>query len=216
MSQSIETPQNIDQSGQEARIVAPKSLALSLIIGGFIAWIGAFSLVIERIQLAEHPSGSLSCDLNVFISCKSVMLTWQSHLLGFPNPLIGVAGFAIPIVVGFAILAGARFAQWFWVAFVVGIGAAMAFILWLFSQSLLVINVLCPYCMVSWVGTIMMFVPLALFAFREDIIEMPVRTTAFWDAAYPKAWLFVIGVDLLIVLAIVIRFWSRWPILFHR
>jgi hypothetical protein len=58
-------------------------------------------------------------------------------------------------------------------------------------------------------------VPLVLFAFREDIIELPVRTTEFCDAAYTKAFLFLLGVAGLILLAIIVRFWSRWPILFH-
>ena len=70
------------------------------------------ALVLEKLHVLEHPADALSCDLNVFISCKSVMASWQSHLLGFPNPLIGVAGFAIPIAIGFATLAGARMQEW--------------------------------------------------------------------------------------------------------
>jgi uncharacterized membrane protein len=190
---------------------APKSLAITMIIGGIIGWIGAFALTLERFHVAENPDDALSCDINVFISCKSVMLTWQAKLLGFPNSLIGIAAFMAPIIVGFAILAGARFAKWFWRLFWLGNLFGIGFVFWLFSQSLLVINVLCPYCMVAWTGMIPVFWVVTLFAFREDILPMPVRTAPFWDGAYRFAWVWILATYLIIIAAIIIRFWSRWP-----
>ncbi len=190
---------------------APKSLAITMIIGGIIGWIGAFALTLERFHVAENPDDALSCDINVFISCKSVMLTWQAKLLGFPNSLIGIAAFMAPIIVGFAILAGARSAKWFWRLFWLGNLFGIGFVFWLFSQSLLVINVLCPYCMVAWTGMIPVFWVVTLFAFREDILPMPVRTAPFWAGAYRFAWVWILATYLIIIAAIVIRFWSRWP-----
>jgi uncharacterized membrane protein len=201
---------------EKAGIGAPISLALVLIIFGIIGWIGAFSLTLERINVASNPDAVLGCDLNVFISCKTVMLTAQAKLFGFPNSLIGLAAFMAPIIVGFAILAKAQFAKWFWQLFLVGNFLGFLFVLWLFSQSLLVINVLCPYCMVAWTGMIPIFVTLFLFSAREDIISMPIRTTAFWDSAYSKAWIWVIATFLIIILAITLRFWSRWIPMFSQ
>jgi uncharacterized membrane protein len=201
---------------EKAGIGAPISLALVLIIFGIIGWIGAFSLTLERIHVASDPGAVLGCDLNVFISCKTVMLTAQAKLFGFPNSLIGLSAFMAPIIVGFAILAKAQFAKWFWQLFLVGNFLGFLFVLWLFSQSLLVINVLCPYCMVAWTGMIPIFVTLFLFSAREDIIPMPIRTTAFWDGAYAKAWLWTIAVFLIIILAITVRFWSRWIPMFSQ
>ena len=195
----------------EKGLTAPKSLAITMIIFGIIGWIGAFALTLERFHVAANPDDALSCDINVFISCKSVMLTWQAKLLGFPNPLIGIAAFMAPIVVGFAILAGASFAKWFWRLFWFGNLLGFGFVLWLFSQSLLVINVLCPYCMVAWAGMIPIFWVVTLFAFREDILPMPVRTAPFWDGAFRHAWLWILATDLIMIAAIIIRFWSRWP-----
>ncbi|MCX6497048.1 MAG: vitamin K epoxide reductase family protein [Rhodoluna sp.] len=197
-------------------ISAPRSLAIVLIIFGIIGWIGAFSLTLERIHVATDPGATLGCDLNIFISCKTVMLTWQAKLFGFPNSLIGIAAFMAPIIVGFAILAKAQFAKWFWRLFLVGNFFGFLFVLWLFSQSLLVINVLCPYCMVAWTGMIPIFVTLFLFSAREDIIPMPIRTTAFWDGAFAKAWLWTIAVFLIIILAITFRFWTRWIPMFSQ
>ncbi|MFN4846735.1 MAG: vitamin K epoxide reductase family protein [Rhodoluna sp.] len=195
----------------EKGLAAPKSLAIVMIVGGIIGWIGAFALTLERFHVAENPDDALSCDINVFISCKSVMLTWQAKLLGFPNSLIGIAAFMAPIIIGFAILAGARFAKWFWRLFWLGNLFGFGFVIWLFSQSLLVINVLCPYCMVAWTGMIPVFWVVTLFAFREDILPMPIRTAPFWDGAYRFAWVWILATYLIIIAAIIIRFWSRWP-----
>ena len=59
-----------------------------------------------------------------------------------------------PIVVGVAILAGARFARWFWWLFELGMTFAFVFVIWLIGQSIFVLGTLCPWCMVTWVVTI--------------------------------------------------------------
>ena len=65
--------------------------ALASIIFGVVGWIASLALTVERIRVAENPSATLGCDVSPFISCKSVMLTEQASLFGFPNPLIGLA-----------------------------------------------------------------------------------------------------------------------------
>jgi hypothetical protein len=80
-------------------------------------------------------------------------------VFGFPNPLLGVAGFVAPIAVGVSLLAGARFARWFWWLFNLGLAGALAFVIWLISQSIYAPNlhVLCPWCMLVWAVTIPLF-----------------------------------------------------------
>lgn len=190
-----------------------KRFAWTLIITGIIGWFAAFSLIIERIHVATNPDAVLSCDLNPFISCKSVMLTEQARLLGFPNPIIGLAAFIFPIAVGAAILAGAKFALWFWRMFATGITMGFLFVVWLWTQSTFVINVLCPYCMVAWVAMIPMFWTVILFLLREGVIETPLRFAGFLDRAYDRAWLWSLITESVIAAIIVIRFWSYWPAL---
>jgi hypothetical protein len=69
--------------------------------------------------------------------------------------------------------------------------------------------------MVAWAGMIPIFIWLTLFSFKEDILPMPVSTTPFWDRAFAKAWVWALSFELLIILAIVWRFWSRWVPMFH-
>jgi hypothetical protein len=203
-------------STQVETIESPnKRYAITLIWTGLLGWIAAFSLIVERIHLAEKPDEALSCDMSPFISCGSVMKTAQSHIFGFPNPIIGLAAFFAPILIGFAILAGARFALWFWRCFMVGIGMGLVFVLWLFTQSVFVIHVLCPYCMVAWVAMIPLFWRVFLHAAAEGIVDVPIKTIGFFVRWADSAWVFTLVTELIAVLTIVIAFWSQWATLFH-
>jgi uncharacterized membrane protein len=200
-----------EPENSEITYTPTKKLAWIWIIFGLIGLFAAGALTIEKFHVLEHPAAVLSCDLNVFISCKSVMASWQSHIFGFPNPLIGVAGFAIPVTVGFSALAGARLQDWFYRSMVVGFGMSFVFVVWLSTQSIYVIDVLCPYCMVAWFGTIPLFWHTLLWALHEDIIQAPVSLTNFFDACYKRAWMFTAGTELILVILITIHFWSSWP-----
>mgnify|MGYP006293003421 CR=1 FL=1 len=194
----------------EPRPQPTKGFAISLIVLGFIALSAAFALVLERIHMLENPASKLSCDLNAFISCGSVMKTAQSHIFGFPNPLIGLMGFSVVIAVGFAILAGAEFKLWFWRMFNAGIGAAMVFVLWLFTQSTFAIQILCPYCMVVWAAVVPMFWNTLLFSAREGIIDLPDKWIERAFKWYDAKWIFAVVTEFLVALAILIQFWPLW------
>lgn len=193
-----------------------RGFAWTLIWTGLLGWFAAFSLVLERINVATNPDATLSCDLNPFISCKSVMLTAQASLFGFPNPLIGVASFVAPVAVGVAILAGAKFAAWFWRLFSVGITLGFIFVIWLWIQSTFVIGVLCPYCMVAWAAMVPLFWKVILFGAKDGFIDTPLRLVGFFDLAYEKAWVFTVITEAILVAVIVARFWSSWPILWNQ
>jgi len=45
---------------------------------------------------------------------------------------------------------------------------------------------------------------------------MPIRTTSFWDWAAARPWTFTLVFELLIILAIVIRFWANWGPTFRK
>jgi uncharacterized membrane protein len=132
-------------------------LARIFVIAGGIGWFASAALLIERIQSLQDPTENPSCDISPFVSCGALFDRWQASLFGFPNAILGVAGFVAPIVIGLGIMAGANFKNWFWRGAVVGLGAAWIFVTWLFTQSIYNIGVLCPYCLVVWVATIPMW-----------------------------------------------------------
>ena len=148
----------------------PTALAIWLIIAGAIGWWAAFSLTMERLRLLEDPDAILGCDISPLVQCGKNLESWQGSVFGFPNPILGLTGWMAPIVVGVAILAGARFARWFWLLFELGLAFAFGFVLWLIGQSIFVLGTLCPWCMVTWVVTIPTFYAVTLHILRRGIV----------------------------------------------
>lgn len=145
----------------------PVFYAVWLIIAGVVGWWAAFQLTVEKFVLLADPEASLSCDLSAFIQCGTNLSSWQGSVFGFPNPILGLTGWMAPIVVGVAVLAGARFPRWFWAAFGAGILFAFGFVCWLIGQSIYDLIVLCPWCMVTWAVTIPTFFATVVHLFRN-------------------------------------------------
>ena len=183
----------------------------ALIGFGILGWIASFGLTLERIKVAGNPDAATACDISPFISCKSVMLSEQAALLGFPNPLIGLAAFFAPVVVGMAILAGGRFKAWFWQLFLLGHLFAMAFVFWLFSQSVYVIGSLCIYCMVAWAATIPLF--WAVFGFSAKEGHLGVRLQSVGESVFSWSWVLALLTYFGLAIPILIQFWRFWPTL---
>lgn len=140
----------------------PFALALVLIVTGAVGWYAAFALTLDKLAILANPQADLDCNFSVLVQCGVNLGSWQGAILGFPNPLLGLGGFVAPIAVGVALLAGATFDRWFWIAFNVGVLGAFAFILWLAYQSIFNLGTLCPWCMLTWSMVIPLFWTLTL------------------------------------------------------
>ncbi|MGL3804643.1 vitamin K epoxide reductase family protein [Paeniglutamicibacter sp. R2-26] len=192
----------IDEAGLPA-LRRAKPFGLFLVITGAVAWIASGILVLERVALYKNPDYVTSCDINPWVSCGTVMKSAQAALLGFPNPFLGIVGFGIVITIGMALLAGARFARWYWVGLQVGVTLAMVFITWLWSQALYEINALCLYCMVVWTMMIPMFMFTTARNVAHGVIPAPSGVRRFF-----AEWTWVMTIVLLVLLAasVVLRF----------
>ena len=179
----------------------PVALGIFFIVAGVIGWYAAFALTIEKFVTLTNPTEALGCDFSVLVQCRANLESWQGSLFGFPNPVIGLAAWIAPIVVGVALLSGARFARWFWVLFNLGVVAALAFVLWLISQSVFVLGTLCPWCMVTWSVTIPLFWALTLYNLREGNIPVPERARRVAGSLY--SWVAVITLASYLVVAVV-------------
>ncbi len=135
----------------------PWALSVFLILVGALGWYAAFALTLAKFALLEDPDAILNCNFSPLVQCGKNLTSWQGEVFGFPNPLLGLGGFVAPIAVGVGLLAGARFARWFWIAFNIGVAGALAFVIWLISQSIYVLGTLCPWCMLVWSVTIPLF-----------------------------------------------------------
>jgi len=161
----------------------PLALAITLIVTGLLGWYAAFALTIDKILVLQDPQADLDCNFSVIVQCGANLQSAQGSTFGFPNSLIGIAAFVAPIAVGVAILAGAQFARWFWIALNLGVTGALGFCIWLMTQSIFVLGTLCPWCMVVWAATIVMFWTLTLFNARAGAFGVPLVRVG--SALYP-------------------------------
>lgn len=180
-----------------------KSFGWFLVATAAVAWIASFTLVLERLELYKDPDHVTSCDINPWVSCGAVMQEWQAALFGFPNPFLGIVGFAVVATIGASLIAGARFPRWYWVATQVGVTLAFVFIVWLWSQALYSIHVLCLYCMVVWA----MMIPMFVFTTSRNIAAGVFGgSERMRRAAREWAWVVAAGLLLLVAASVLVSF----------
>ncbi|MFS0867573.1 vitamin K epoxide reductase family protein [Microbacterium sp. 179-B 1A2 NHS] len=160
-------------------------LAVWLIVAGIIGWFAAFELTLERLKLLADPNATAACDISLLVQCGANLQSPQGSVFGFPNPILGLTAWMAPVVVGAALLAGARFARWFWLVFGLGVTAALGFVIWLISQSIYVLGTLCPWCMVTWSVTIPTFFAVAVHLLRIGALGRSDRVRRIGDALAP-------------------------------
>ncbi|WP_018254769.1 vitamin K epoxide reductase family protein [Salinispora mooreana] len=181
-----------------------------LTVGGSVGLLAAATLTVEKINLLADPGYVPTCSINPILSCGSVMNTPQAAVFGFPNPLLGIAGFAVVTTLGAVLLATGGLPRWMWLGLQGGVIFGVVFVHWLIYQSLYVIGALCPYCMVVWAVTIPIFLYTTLQTLRDNATVLPraLRRATEHLARYHSLVL-VIWVAF-IVAAILHRFWDYW------
>ncbi|HEY8720452.1 vitamin K epoxide reductase family protein [Pengzhenrongella sp.] len=145
----------------------------TMLFSACLSLLASFVLSVDAITLAKDPSAALTCDINTVISCGKVGLTWQASLLGFPNAFLGLIAESVVITVAVASLGGVRFPRWFMLSAQVVYTCGLIFAYWLFSQSMLVINALCPWCLLITLSTTLVFWSLTHFNLREGNLLLP-------------------------------------------
>lgn len=132
--------------------------AWGLVVFGAIGLFMSGLILHDKMQLLQDADFTPACTLNDVLSCTDVMNSNQASAFGFPNPFIGLAGFAVVMAIGVALIAGARFRAWFWYGFLAGLIFAVGFVHWLAYEAVYEIEALCPYCMVVWAVVLPLFV----------------------------------------------------------
>ncbi|GAB96187.1 putative membrane protein [Kineosphaera limosa] len=173
---------------------------LYLLISGLIGLIASLALAIEKIEQLRNPLGALSCDVSILVQCSANLDSPQGALFGFPNPYLGLFGFACVICAGVTTWAAPAIARWYWLLFNLGVAAGLVMVLWLISQSVYVLGTLCPWCMVVWAVTIPMFIVVTLRNLRDGVFGAGLR--ALGAQLWPYAGLLVfVAVAVVVLLA---------------
>jgi uncharacterized membrane protein len=202
---STEPPTSTPAPSRVVDVRAPLAVPILFIITGALGWWAAFNLMLDKIIVLQAQvdgvEADLDCNFSLLVNCGVNLESWQGSAFGFPNPILGLAGFVAPIAVGVALLAGARFARWFWIAFAVGVAGALAFCIWLMSQSFFELYTLCLWCLLVWSVTIPLFWTLWLFILSRGIIPVAPRAQRFFAKAF--TWVPFITVISYVIVALV-------------
>lgn len=165
----------------------PIGSAIFLIIAGALGLLAAFELSLEKVLTLMDPTHVPNCNVGVLVGCSTNLESWQGSVFGFPNPFIGLMAWPVVITIAVAILAGATFSRWFWIGLNIGVAGALVFVGWLIYQSIYVLDVLCPWCMLTWAVTIPTFWVVTLLNLREGHIPASARVRSL--AAKWFAWI---------------------------
>lgn len=138
-----------------------------MLVAGAAALFASFELTIDKFIILKNPDAVLNCSINAALNCSRVMETWQSSLFGFPNMIIGLMAFPVVITLAVAGLSGVKFPRPFLIAAEICIVAGTLFSYWLFFQSVYVIQILCPWCLVVTATTTLMSATITYFNLFE-------------------------------------------------
>lgn len=154
-------------------------------ISGFIA---SFILTIDKFKVLKDAGFTPSCNINETLNCKSVMLSKQAEVFGFPNSIIGIGAFAMMLVIAVLLFFRIALPKLFLQLAALGTALAVIFCHWLAYQTTFVIGALCPYCMVAWVATL-----LVLSVLLRELVEIKKNSTQTEDQRFAietiKKWL---------------------------
>jgi uncharacterized membrane protein len=190
------------------KLTVAEALPYVLIVCGLIGAYCSFILSQDKVRLLENPNLHLGCSIDPIIACGSVIQSSQGHAFGFPNPFLGLAGFAALATIGVTILAGTRLKRWFWLSVETGLLFALGFVHWLMYQTTYRIQALCLYCIAVWIITITSFWYVTLNNIDQGHINLPKGRSQKIYAWVRRHHLDLLILWFLIIAAIILKhFW---------
>lgn len=206
----VQTPGAENPAGERSASAdfVGRAIGPILAITGAIGALAAILLSVEKVRSLEDPSYVPACTIDEVLSCGSVIVSEQSEAFGFPNPFIGIAGFAALATLGVVLIGGAALPRWLWLTVQAGVTFALAFVCWLIFQSVYRIEALCPYCMVVWTVTVIAFV----YVTAHNLAEGRFGTGASKKARGVVSYHGLITTLLLLVIVAILgqAFWDHW------
>jgi len=160
-------------SSKKAEIRSHKTLFVTMLVFGIVGLMASFILAVEEFHLLKNPDAVLSCSFNVILNCATVMQTWQASVFGFPNMFIGLMGYPVVITTAVVGLLNARLSRGYWIAANICYALGALFAYWLFFNSLYVIEVLCPWCLIVTFATTILFATITHYTLRENTWRLP-------------------------------------------
>lgn len=183
---------------------------LALALWSTLGLAAAFALAVDKVKMLADPDFVPSCNFNPVLSCGSVITTDQASVFGFPNPFLGLIGFAVITTLGVLVAARVRLPGRILAGAAAGSFLGFLFVHWLAFQSLYRIGALCPWCLVVWAVSPLLLIWTGSWAAatsRTATVRSLGRFVWTWRYSLAAAWY------LLVAVLILIRFWPYWSTL---
>jgi len=182
----------------------------AMLIGGILSLLASFALSVEAVELAKNPHAVLSCSLSAVVNCATVGTHPTAQVLGFPNSFIGLISSGIVITLAVAGLSRVKFPRDFMLAAQLFFTAGLGFALWMFYQSFVVIQVLCPWCLLVFFSTWLIFFALTRYNIRENNLYLPNKMQKAFEQFVTKDYdkVLLIVTILLFVGMIIVKYGS--------
>ena len=171
----MNSAQAADQSRAADASASPAPQALAGWRHG-ATWTDLVMLIVSAVALVVSVVLSAAV-----LSCSDVAESWQAEIvkfggLSYPNAFFGIAAESVFVTIAVIGLARVRVPRWFAACTWFGGLAALAYSYWLTSQSLFVINALCPWCLALMFSTTIQF--MALSHATVTVQGLPPRASA--------------------------------------
>ncbi|ARX84916.1 MULTISPECIES: vitamin K epoxide reductase family protein [Streptomyces] len=184
-----------------------RGLALLLVLTAAAGLLASWVITLDKLRLLKDPDYVPGCSMNPVVSCGSIMKSEQAAVFGFPNPLLGLAAYAVVLCVGASLLAGARLPRWYWLTFNAGTLFGVGFCTWLQFQSFYRVNALCLWCCLAWAATILMFWYVTSHNVRHGLLPAPAWLRTFMN---DFTWVLPVLHAGVIGMLILTRWWDFW------
>lgn len=182
-------------------------VAISIaIVGAVIGLVASFVLSNDAIILAKNSDATLTCSVSAVLNCASVAKSEQAALFGFPNSFIGIAAMSALLAILMVAWAKVRFPLWFNRALAGGIALGLIFAGWMFYESFFVIQVLCPWCLTTDLGMLLIIFGVFRYLARLDDGTFPSKVAKFSRNGYDL--FIVIAAVVLIAASILLKYGS--------
>ncbi|RAJ73838.1 putative membrane protein [Streptomyces sp. PsTaAH-137] len=199
------------RTGPDATAAPPgprdTALGVLLVLTGAAGLLASWVITLDKFKLLEDPDFTPGCSLNPVVSCGNIMKSAQAAVFGFPNPMLGLAAYAMVVCTGAGLLARARFPRWYWLGLHAGSAFGVGFVTWLQFQSLYRINSLCLWCCLAWVATILLFWRVTAHTVSTGALPAPPAARGFFADFSWVAPALHIGVVGMMILT---RWWDFW------
>ena len=181
---------------------------------GIYGLVASLVLTRDAFELLKNPDFVPPCSINPILSCLSAMGSAQAEVLGLPNSVYGIMAYTSLLVVTAFLLFGGAVPRIIWHLMLLAASAGTAFMLYLFTVSVFVLHVICPWCFGIWVTTPVLFVAVAALHTRLGFtarLPKPLRTAIAGVARYSRE--LVLSWTVLLAGILAYNFWDYWSTL---